>query len=186
MALTERQTGMADLEKMQQHLWQMMRDEALAADQECKQPLLGARESGHVRMLGDVGTVALVAVVRYVETDFMQRGGPCQHLRGPRRVLEPAFPNLIDQQRGGIPDSLRLALIDLVASRHCTHGPLAGILVVMAPNEVVNRTLAQRLFWWPVLKPGEQQQALEENWLSPEAMAALSPRTAPSSDPQES
>jgi NitT/TauT family transport system ATP-binding protein len=34
MALTERQTGMADLEKMQQHLWQMMRDEALAADQE--------------------------------------------------------------------------------------------------------------------------------------------------------
>ena len=43
----------------------------LAADQGSEKALLCLREPRHIRVLGNVGTVPLVALVRYVEPNFV-------------------------------------------------------------------------------------------------------------------
>ena len=70
---------------------------ALARNQECQEALLGARKTGHVGVLGDIGTVSLVAVVRDVEADFVQLRRPDQYLFGQRRRQLPFCVGTLNQ-----------------------------------------------------------------------------------------
>ena len=58
---------------------------ALPADERGKQALFGARESRHVGVFRDVGTVPLVAVMRNIEADLVQASRPDQPLFGEFR-----------------------------------------------------------------------------------------------------
>ena len=54
----------------------------LATDQDGQKALLGLRESGHVGIFGDVGTVSLVAVMRNIQPDLVQACRPVEHQSG--------------------------------------------------------------------------------------------------------
>ena len=103
---------------------------ALPADQRCKQALFGPRESRHVRMLGDVRTVALVTLVRDIESDFVKTCSPVQYIAGDPAGKSPLILALRIKIGRCTSNAFCLLLVYLVARFHCPNRPLASILVL--------------------------------------------------------
>ena len=103
---------------------------AVGADQAREQPLLLAREAGHVGVLEQVGAVAVVAAVRDVEADLVQARGPLQRQVRERLLAASRSRATCSRksQRRGL-DALGLLGVDVVALLHRAHGALARVLV---------------------------------------------------------
>ena len=115
---------------------------AVAADQPRQQPLLLAGEPRHVRVLGEVGAVAVVAVVGHVQSHLVQPRGPFEAQIGQRIGELPGVAGRVQElQRGGL-HALGLRDVDVVAALHGAHRAFAGILIGESPDHVVEQPLA--------------------------------------------
>src|SRR5690348_7066532 len=101
----------------------------MASDQAGQQELLAPRKPRHVRVLQQVRSVALIAAVRDIETDLVQRGCPLQAQVREWIREAPGLPRLPEKIQHRGTDALCLGAIDMVAVLHRPNGALAGVLV---------------------------------------------------------
>ena len=116
----------------------------MAADEPRQQTLLFAREARHIGVFEQIRAVLVMARMRDIEADLVQARRPSEQPRRQRIIELPGVCDLREQPEGGALDALGLRQIDLVAGLHGAHGALAGVLMVDAPDEVVEQSVAHR------------------------------------------
>ena len=115
---------------------------AMSSDQRRQQQLLLARETGHVGVLQQVGTVPLILRVRDVQTGFVQPRGPSQHGFGQRVLQTPLGLDLLEQGHRRRFDAAGLNFIDVVAFLHGAHAAHARIFIGESSHQVVQQPFA--------------------------------------------
>ena len=106
--------------------------------------LLLLRETGHVGAAQNIGAVLVITAVRNRDADLVQHRRPTQKARVVFVLRTTRVEQLPEQFERRRLDALRLASIDLIAPAELAHRRLAHIVMVKAPDQVVEHAQAQR------------------------------------------
>lgn len=120
----------------------------MPGDQRRQHVLLLLRESWHVAVIHEIRAVTVISAVSDRKTDLVETRCVGEIASAVVLVDLPRFGGLFEQIESDALDASGMFRIDPMSFAHHAHGAVANILVMDAPEQVVQQTLAQRTARW--------------------------------------
>jgi len=133
------------------------------ADKKRQQRLFGPRKSWEIREAREIGTMLVVLVVCDGQSDFVQPRRP-RKCRGVIFVESPVIGDLYQKLLGAARHALGLCAVNVIARTERRDGLFAHIMVLNSPDQVMEKSFAQRVLRDPdlgdveFLKSGDQNR----------------------------